>query len=202
MKTAFTLIELLIVVAIIGILAAIAVPNFLNAQMKAKIARCVSNMKSCGQALEMYYLDNNTYPQDAHDGWGNPAGHYAGFRALTTPVSYIAFSAMQNPFTSGYQNKLRDTTDGRELDPMFELGTYRKRTNSENEILFQLNNFPTNIWLLESSGPDLGDDYATTNYPLTRPLIYHPSNGLVTKGDIYHGGGVYIAEWVRMGLSY
>ena len=61
-KSGFTLIELLIVVAIIGILAAIAVPNFLNAQLKAKIAATESNMKAIGTALEMYSIDYGNYP--------------------------------------------------------------------------------------------------------------------------------------------
>jgi len=61
-RKGFTLIELLIVVAIIGILAAIAVPNFLNAQVRAKVARAVSDMKTLETALEMYRLDTNGFP--------------------------------------------------------------------------------------------------------------------------------------------
>ena len=58
----FTLIELLIVVAIIGILAAIAVPNFLNAQVRAKIARVHSELRSLSTAIDSYQLDNNQHP--------------------------------------------------------------------------------------------------------------------------------------------
>lgn len=62
MKKAFTLIELLIVVAIIAILAAIAVPNFLEAQTRAKVSRVASDQRSYATGLETYYLDNNSYP--------------------------------------------------------------------------------------------------------------------------------------------
>ena len=57
----FTLIELLIVVAIIGILAAIAVPNFLNAQVRAKVARAESEIRSLKNSLESFFIDNNQY---------------------------------------------------------------------------------------------------------------------------------------------
>lgn len=61
-KYAFTLIELLIVVAIIAILAAIAVPNFLEAQVRAKVSRAKSDMRSMTTALESYHIDHGAYP--------------------------------------------------------------------------------------------------------------------------------------------
>jgi type II secretion system protein G len=58
----FTLIELLIVVAIIGIIAAIAIPNLLNAIDRGKQKRSMADMRSIGTAVEAYAVDNNTFP--------------------------------------------------------------------------------------------------------------------------------------------
>lgn len=85
----FTLIELLIVVAIIGIIAAIAIPNLLNAIDRGKQKRTMADMRSIGTAVESYAVDNNFYPRNqssvptanlapiyiktipATDGWNN-----------------------------------------------------------------------------------------------------------------------------------
>ncbi|MEW6280071.1 MAG: prepilin-type N-terminal cleavage/methylation domain-containing protein [Candidatus Eremiobacterota bacterium] len=53
----FTLIELMIVIAIIAILAAILVPNFIKARAQAQLSGCKSNLKNIGTALEMYSTD-------------------------------------------------------------------------------------------------------------------------------------------------
>jgi type II secretion system protein G len=58
----FTLIELLIVVAIIGIIAAIAIPNLLNAIDRGKQKRTMADLRSIGTAIEEYSIDNNFYP--------------------------------------------------------------------------------------------------------------------------------------------
>ena len=58
----FTLIELMIVVAIIAILAGILIPNFVNARSQAQTAACESNMRAIATALELYYADNQVYP--------------------------------------------------------------------------------------------------------------------------------------------
>ena len=64
-RSAFTLIELLIVVAIIAILAAIAVPNFLEAQVRSKVSRVKTDMRSLATAIEAYRLDHNVYPPNS-----------------------------------------------------------------------------------------------------------------------------------------
>ena len=61
-QSGFSLIELLIVVVIIGIIAAIAIPNLLNAIDRGKQKRSMADMRSIGTAVESYAVDNNVYP--------------------------------------------------------------------------------------------------------------------------------------------
>jgi type IV pilus assembly protein PilA len=61
----FTLIELLIVVAIIGILAAIAIPNYMNYTKRAKMGEVVHAMGAIKNAIVVYYSESGTTPPNA-----------------------------------------------------------------------------------------------------------------------------------------
>jgi type II secretion system protein G len=63
----FTLVELLIVVAIIGLIAAVAIPNLLNAVDKSKQKRSVADMRTIASAVEAYATDNAMYPGGISD---------------------------------------------------------------------------------------------------------------------------------------
>jgi len=56
-ETAFTLIELLVVIAIIAILAALLLPALGAAKMKAQTARCISQLRQCSVAMQLYLPD-------------------------------------------------------------------------------------------------------------------------------------------------
>jgi prepilin-type N-terminal cleavage/methylation domain-containing protein len=102
----FSLIELLIVVAIIAILAAIAVPNFLEAQVRAKVARVKEEMHALATAIEAYTADCNREPISIREndygpvdfGWGGIWGQWNPYEfQLTTPVAYLT-SIPRDPF--------------------------------------------------------------------------------------------------------
>ena len=88
----FTLIELLIVVAIIGIIAAIAIPNLLNAIDRGKQKRTMADVRSIGTAVESYAVDTNMYPTSA------------SIAALSSVVSPIYIRTL--PTTDGWKNNL------------------------------------------------------------------------------------------------
>ena len=100
-RAAFTLIELLIVVAIIAILAAIAVPNFLEAQVRSKVARVKTDMRTMATAIESYAVDYNAAPLGQDDWWAlypdYPTANGKALSYLTTPVAYLT-SLPTDPF--------------------------------------------------------------------------------------------------------
>lgn len=192
----FTLIELLIVVAIIGILAAIAVPNFLNAQMRAKIAHVQSDFKAIATSMEMYQMDNNMYPPPFK------------LSALTSPISYMG-SVPQDVFppqyalgTGGGQGEAGAAvtwyryvygTDNTEIggssglktahcadywayfDPFLLRSAAVSKANSDG--------CPT-TWLVKSFGPNVNTQALCGSNGDDCTFRYDASNGLISIGDI------------------
>jgi type II secretion system protein G len=216
---AFTLIELLIVVAIIAILAAIAVPNFLEAQTRAKVTRAKADMRSISTAIEAYRADNNWVPELPGGGgldylkWENYFTHkVSGIgRLLTTPVAYISNIPYDTFNTQMYKNLSPHHNVFRVLNAsVFYRGSMKgvytldwPRTPADAPLAIHSNdNLPQCYYIISSAGPDL------IPWPQDRPvqtltgnpnaytdMDYDPTNGTISSGDIWRtdvgssGGG-------------
>ena len=173
---AFTLIELLIVVAIIAILAAIAMPNFLEAQVRSKISRTKTDMRTLAGAMESYAVDNNCYPP-------LPIGlgpRFHRFRPLTTPISYMT-TVPKDPF---------DSVDAKGPGPGGPGG--------RGMYAYGCSPIDTPVrWVLASDGPDQQPDvpmedligyqgYTLQLFGGDNPpfKLYDATNGTISRGDI------------------
>lgn len=65
-QAGFTLIELLIVIAILGVLAAILIPNFVRSRASALLATCQLDLRNIAASLDLYYNENQVYPDPSN----------------------------------------------------------------------------------------------------------------------------------------
>ncbi|MCP4583434.1 MAG: prepilin-type N-terminal cleavage/methylation domain-containing protein [candidate division Zixibacteria bacterium] len=208
MRNGFTLIELLIVVAIIGILAAIAVPNFLNAQIRAKVARVQGELRAISVALDSYQIDNNEFP------WPKRGGNtITVVHELTTPVSYLTSVNFDDPFApQGKLDQLAVISQGG-LFESYVYVHYRGRWGKDGNQCAGRYNVPISScpkgYGMKSTGPDLTNNggvhwalemkllggEVTPGNPIVTPgmhandRLYNSSNGLYSFGDIVRAGG-------------
>jgi prepilin-type N-terminal cleavage/methylation domain-containing protein len=63
-KSGFTLVEIMIVVAIIGLLAAIAIPNFMHARARSQATACINNLRQIDSAVQQFCLDKGLHAGD------------------------------------------------------------------------------------------------------------------------------------------
>ncbi len=184
---AFTLVELLVAISIILILIGIALPNFLAAQTRSKIARVSSDMRSVATALEEYQMESKKYPTMIVPGFQGGVPPLAGSSlkwwyipdSLSSPIPYLRNADVRCPFGGNYaraENFPDEIWRRYGYENILELIT----KSGQFPILMNRYGHPKAItwsgdWRLQCVGPDREWD---------PNIMYNPTNGLVTRGDI------------------
>jgi len=176
---AFTLIELLIVVAIIAVLAAIAVPNFLEAQVRSKNSRSVADLRTVATAMEAYAVDTGRYPEYLHP---QDAGSILFIPVrLTTPMAYL--TGLPNDVFVGKQLAgvpVQHTFYYRHNYDSVYQGTTRHGGHVQEHYTSLTGSHAPVMWTAWSFGPDLDDDHGV--------VLFDPTNGTVSNGDLMKFG--------------
>lgn len=187
-----SLIELLTVVAIVGILVAIAVPNFLDSRTRAQIASVMSSEYHMATALEAYNVDQDTYPAY----WINPMAHYlypnplapAAGIVLSTPIEYLSSPMLLDPFQQAEK---------------YPKACIAYATGHQNQSIYVGDKWPKNCFALISVGPDLQNETDIPGFPFySGAPLYDSTNGTVSRGDVIRYYPKLPRHWTDPALGF
>ncbi|MCA9423785.1 MAG: prepilin-type N-terminal cleavage/methylation domain-containing protein [Candidatus Omnitrophica bacterium] len=172
----FTLIELLIVISIILVLVAIALPHFMNSITRAKVVKARGDLRALNVGLDSYFIDWKVYPCESEAEYLSVEHFEAGLTWLTSPIAYLT-TLPEDPF------------EGNSLESIsYELGGVEIPFEERPGGLLAM-------WVLHSYGPDSPIEENSTsrpNYKITgdgRVASYSATNGTRSAGDISIYGG-------------
>jgi competence protein ComGC len=174
----FTMVELTTVGLIILVLIAIALPNFLEAQIRAQVTTCTADMTFLAQSLEEYYIAQRAYPPNrvaklptgGLAGDGTPTLRGAALRPLTTPIAYLSMLPGDYFPPESHRSNYYDYINFVDLTG----GSISLRT-----FLFP----GTAAYLIASVGPDFIPGITAGSLPTTA-ILYSPTNGTRSNGDL------------------
>lgn len=189
---AFTLIELMVVIAIISILSLIATYNYLESTVRARVSRVKNDMRVVASSLEMYHVDNNAYLPFVGAGTG-PIYNLVvvpmsrRLSPLTTPVAYMTGVPKD-------QFETFATTDGSPLI-FFDTFDYADVASLERLKSKDLAGLTSGgLWRLASAGPDRIQSYGGSTAEVGEVptnllgVDYDATNGTVSAGDLVRTG--------------
>lgn len=170
----FTLIELLIVIAIILTLISIALPNFLEAQVRAKVARAEAELRTIATALESYHTDYYDYPPTPLESLGSRSQRLT---FLTTPVAYLTDLPIEifgGELPEPYAYWSANLNDAMKFSPIY--------------FYLPIERIRKGRWVVFSRGPDLNYEAAIEEGGESLLIYYSPTNGTKSNGDLMRFG--------------
>ena len=209
---AFTVIELLIVIAIISIIAAIAVPNLMSANIRAKVSGVKADMGSIAIALEDYKVDYGKYPKDPRfsrpstsyasdviaepdeafdgkDGTDSDGNDAIGLGYLVYPEAGVEPRYLKRIAGDPFNNNGEEDWNGSSGAHNHHYSYYTGRWDSVSGTSVECAaGDPPQYWALVSWGPD--KDENVTSYEDAKDAVnngtdlYDPDNGITSSGDI------------------